>query len=78
MKINISNHLTPDGKEYYEWDLWDGPADHSDHAHGYAVDLITAFSKLMEWRERISADYAEEILSDFETPTKFSKENETH
>jgi len=57
MKIEIHNQFTADGREYYEWDLWDGPADYSDHAHGYATDLITAFSKLLEWRERIAADY---------------------
>jgi hypothetical protein len=56
MKIEIVNHFTPDGREYIEWDLWDGP-DGIDHAHGYATDLITAFSKLLEWRERIAADY---------------------
>ena len=57
MKIEISSRFTPDGKEFYEWDLLDGPADSSDHAHGYAADLIVAFSKILEWRERIAADY---------------------
>ena len=57
MKVEIVNHFTPDGREYIEWDLWDGPADSSDHAHGYATDLVQAFSKIFEWRERISADY---------------------
>jgi hypothetical protein len=58
MKIEIKNRFTADGREYYEWDLWDGPADSQDHAHGYATDLITSFCKLLEWRERIAADYA--------------------
>ena len=58
MKINIVNKFTADGREYIEWDLWDGPADSSDHAHGYATDLVQAFSKIFEWRERIAADYA--------------------
>jgi electron transfer flavoprotein beta subunit len=49
--------FTPDGKEYYEWSLLDGPADCSDHARGYASDLVQAFSKILEWRERIAADY---------------------
>jgi hypothetical protein len=57
MKIEIENRFTADGKEFFQWSLWDGPADSSDHARGYATDLITAFSKLMEWRERIANDY---------------------
>ena len=57
MKIEIVSRHTLDGREYYEWDLWDGPADCSDHAHGYATDLIVAFSKLIEWREKIASDY---------------------
>jgi hypothetical protein len=59
MKIEITSRSTSEGKEYYEWSLWDGPADSSDHAHGYASDLIVAFSKLIEWRERIAADYTD-------------------
>ena len=59
MKIEVINRLTADGREYYEWDLWDGPADCSDHAHGYANDLVNAFSKIFEWRERIAADYTD-------------------
>jgi len=57
MLIQITNHFNANGKEYFEWDLWDGPADSSDHAHGYATDLVQAFSKIFEWRERISSDY---------------------
>jgi hypothetical protein len=56
MKIEIINHFTADGREYIEWSLWDGP-DGIDHAHGYASDLVQAFSKIFEWRERIAADY---------------------
>jgi len=67
MKISIVNKFTADGREYIEWDLWDGPADSSDHAHGYATDLVQAFSKIFEWRERIAADYANDNNS-----------NETH
>jgi hypothetical protein len=66
MKIEITNHFTSDGKEYIEWDLWDGPADCSDHAHGYASDLVQAFSKIFEWRERIAADY-NDLYNDNET-----------
>jgi hypothetical protein len=57
MLIHITNRFTEQGKEFYEWDLWDGPADSSDHAHGYATDLVHAFSKVLEWRERIANDY---------------------
>jgi len=59
MKIEIVNRFTADGREYIEWDLWDGLADESDHAHGYATDLVQAFSKIFEWRERIANDYAD-------------------
>lgn len=76
MKIEIASKFTPDGKEFYEWDLWDGP-DGFDHAHGYASDLIVAFSKLIEWRERISRDYAEEVIQDIETLKTFLANNET-
>jgi len=78
MKINISNHFSPEGQEYYRWELWDGPNDSSEHARGYAVDLITAFSKLMEWRERINADYAVEVAKDLETLKEFTKANESN
>ena len=71
MKIEILSKYTPEGREYYEWSLWDGPADSSDHAHGYASDLIVAFSKLIEWRERIAADYAAEVLEDLDTARQF-------
>jgi elongation factor P hydroxylase len=77
MKIEIINHFTPDGREYVEWDLWDGP-DGIDHAHGYAIDLVQAFSKIFEWRERIGADYAAEVLTDMDTLQKFTQQNETN
>jgi hypothetical protein len=69
MKIEIYNRFTPDGREYYEWDLWDGPADSSDHAHGYASDLVQCFSKIFEWRERIAADY-NDLYNNDETNTE--------
>lgn len=62
MKISIVNKFTAEGREYIEWDLWDGP-DGADHAHGYASDLVQAFSKIFEWRERIAADYANDYHS---------------
>ena len=71
MKIEIVDRFTPDGRVFYEWNLWDGPADCSDHAHGYASDLITAFSKLIEWKERIDRDYAAEVLQDMENAQRF-------
>ena len=70
MKIEIQNRFTPDGREFIEWSLWDGPED-IDHAHGYASDLVQAFSKIFEWRERIAADYAQEILADIENVKQF-------
>ena len=59
MKIKIYSRFTEDGREFIEWDLWDGPFDCTDHAHGYATDLVQAFSKIFEWHERISNDYAD-------------------
>ena len=70
MKIEVINRFTADGREYIEWSLWDGPED-IDHAHGYASDLVQAFSKIFEWRERIGADYAAEILADMENAEQF-------
>jgi hypothetical protein len=76
MKVEIVNRFTPDGKEFDQWWLWDGP-DGVEEVHGYATDLITTFSKLLEWHERISADYAAEITADLETSKKFTTNNET-
>lgn len=56
MKIEITSRYMPDGKEFYEWTLADGP-EGIEEVHGYATDLITAFSKVIEWRERIAAEY---------------------
>jgi hypothetical protein len=66
MEIQIVNRFTETGKEYIEWDLYDGP-DGIEHAHGYAVDLIHAFSKIVEWQERISRDYIDELTENNET-----------
>jgi hypothetical protein len=66
MKIQIVNRFTETGKEYIEWDLYDGP-DGIEHAHGYAVDLIHAFSKIIEWREKIANDYIDELTENNET-----------
>jgi hypothetical protein len=73
MQIEINNHFTPDGKEFYYWTLYDGP-DGIDEVKGFATDLIEVFSKIIEWRERIGADYAKET----ETAAKYiTTNNET-
>ena len=56
MKIEIKNQHTSGGKEFYYWTLYDGPDD-IDEARGFAVDLIEAMTKILEWRERIGNDY---------------------
>lgn len=55
MKIEIRNQLF-EGREFFEFTLYDGPED-IERAHGYSVDLIEAFTKIIEWRERIAQDY---------------------
>lgn len=57
MKVEVCNHFI-EGREYYEFTLYDGP-DGCEKAHGYATDLIVAFTKIIEWRERIAQDYLE-------------------
>ena len=69
MQIEINNHFTPDGKEFYYWTLYDGP-ESVDEVKGFATDLIEVFSKIIEWRERIGADYAREMLEETETAAK--------
>lgn len=56
MKLEIVNRISPEGKEYYEFTLMDGP-DGIEKVHGYSVDLIVVFTKVLEWRERIFRDY---------------------
>lgn len=63
MKIEIYNKFTTDGKEFYEWFLWTGP-DGIEEVRGYATDLITAFSKVLEWEERIARDYTYDTTND--------------
>ena len=76
MKVDITNAFTNDGKEYYKWELHDGP-DGVETVRGFATDLITAFSKVMEWHERIQTDYAAEFESDMDTLKNFIENNET-
>ena len=78
MKISIVNKFTPDGREYIEWDFWYGPADGADHAHGYAIDLVQAFAKILEWKERIDRDYADEFDSDLEAAKQFLSNNDAN
>ena len=59
MRLEIENHFTGEGREYYYWTLRDGP-DGIDEIKGFATDLIEVFSKVIEWRERIAADYITE------------------
>lgn len=56
MQIEIVNHFTNAGKEFFRFELYDGP-DGIEHVSGFASDLVEAFSKIIEWRERISQDY---------------------
>lgn len=77
MKVTIVNKFTPQGQEFYEWTLNDGP-EGIEEVHGYAVDLITAFSKVLEWHERIAADYAAEVAEDLETLKTFLSNDETN
>jgi hypothetical protein len=58
MKIEIHNQFTSEGKEFYYWELYDGP-DGIDEVKGFATDLIEVFSKIIEWRERLAKDYTE-------------------
>jgi hypothetical protein len=60
MKIEIVNHFTNTGKEFFRFELYDGP-DGIEHVSGFASDLVEAFSKIIEWRERIGQDYYNEI-----------------
>ena len=76
MKVTIVNKFTPQGQEFYEWWLADGP-DGIEEVHGYATDLITSFAKILEWHERIASDYASEVSQDLETLKNFLANNET-
>jgi len=60
MQIEIVNHFTNTGKEFFRFELYDGP-DGIEHVSGFASDLVEAFSKIIEWRERIGQDYYNEI-----------------
>lgn len=77
MRAEIFDRYTSDGRVFFEWSLWDGP-EGIEEVHGYATDLITAFSKIIEWRERIAADYAAEVAKDLDTLKTFLSNDETN
>lgn len=76
MYIEIESRFTNDGREYITWSLYDGP-DGIEHVQGYATDLITTFTKLLEWRERIAEDYVAMANNNMGTSTNFTANNET-
>lgn len=55
MKIEIESH-DHEGRTYFEFVLQDGPGDR-ERVRGYATDLIVAFTKVIEWHERIEREY---------------------
>jgi hypothetical protein len=75
-KIEITTHSTGEGKQFYYWTMSTGP-DGTETVRGFATDLITAFSKVLEWHERIGADYAAEVAADMDTLKNFIENNET-
>lgn len=58
MKIEIRSQETKAG-EVFEFTLTDG-SDENERVRGYSSDLIHTFTKILEWRERISRDLREE------------------
>ena len=66
MQVEIINRFTPDGREFIEWSMQDGP-DGIEHVQGYASDLIQAFTKILEWREKIAAEYTNDNTANNET-----------
>ena len=77
MKVTIVNKFTAQGQEYYDWSLSDGP-DGIEEVRGYAVDLITAFSKVLEWHERIDRDYADELAAELDAAKQFLSNNDAN
>ncbi len=60
MLIKVTDCYTAKGKEYFRFDLYDGP-DGIEHVSGFALDLVETFSKILEWRERIARDYVHDL-----------------
>lgn len=65
MKLEIVSVPLRGGKKCYEYTLFEGPGG-VEQVHGYAIDLIVAFTKVLEWQERISRDYSEEVTGELE------------
>jgi len=55
MKIEVESH-DHEGQIYFEFVLQDGPGNR-ERVRGYATDLIVAFTKVIEWHERIEREY---------------------
>lgn len=62
MKVEIINHF-PEGREVFYWTLYDGP-DGIDKVSGWAVSLEEALTKILQWRQRISNDYFDNLGSE--------------
>lgn len=58
MKIEIKKGSS-NGKEFFEFQLWDGP-EGVEYVRGFSTDLVNVFTKVLEWRERISREYGED------------------
>jgi hypothetical protein len=56
MRIEIRSQTAEEG-EIYEFSLSDGENE-TEKVRGYSRDLIHTFTKILEWRERISIDLA--------------------
>lgn len=57
MKIVITEHHLANGNAFYRWELWDGPADLSDHAEGQAASVHQALVQIGAARRRISGEH---------------------
>jgi HKD family nuclease len=60
MKLEIISFINESGKEFFKYELLDGP-NNEERVQGYATDLIIAFTKVLEWRERISRDFSQSV-----------------
>lgn len=58
MKLEIISIKDSSNREVFEYTLCDGPEDR-EKVHGYSKDIIVAFTKVLEWREKINKDYQE-------------------
>lgn len=74
MRLEVTTHYAPDGREFFYWTLWDGP-DGIDEVTGFGCDLCEVFAKVIEWRERIARDYVDEFLDDMATVETFLQTN---